>query len=251
VKIFAGALIFACLLMPIGTEARTGLVCIGVLAVLMLRDAKRRFLYLTGAALLGMAAIPFLPSTFTSRMTTIQGYQADSSANTRLAVWKWTWDYAQEHPYGGGFGAYQQNQIMVQTVDTRSAGGVQVVSTQMSADAGRAYHSSYFEMLGEQGFPGLFLFLIIHGLGLVRMEVLRRRWRGAEGETAWIAPLATALQSFQLIYLAGSLFVGIAFQPFVWMVVAVQIGFDTYVARRHRPAPKRPMRPLQPATAAA
>ena len=96
---------------------------------------------------------------------------------------------------------------------TQSAGDVQTVTAQTEADEGRAYHSSYFEMLGEQGFPGLILFLLIHGIGLVRMEVIRRRYRKAEGDEAWIAPLATALQHFQLIYLVGSLFVGIAYQP--------------------------------------
>ncbi|HYG29803.1 MAG TPA: putative O-glycosylation ligase, exosortase A system-associated [Allosphingosinicella sp.] len=251
VKLFAAGLVFACLLIPVGTEARTGLVCIAVLAILMLRDVKRRLLYMGLLGLAGLAALPMLPSSFTDRMGTISTYQADSSATTRIAVWGWTWDYVQENPLGGGFEAYRQNRIQVATVSQQESGNVVAVQASVHSDEGRAYHSSYFEMLGEQGFPGLFLFLIIHGLGLVRMEVLRRRWRGAEGETAWIAPLATALQSFQLIYLAGSLFVGIAFQPFVWMVVAVQIGFDTYVARRHRPAPRRPMRPLQPATAAA
>ncbi|MDQ4086786.1 MAG: putative O-glycosylation ligase, exosortase A system-associated [Pseudomonadota bacterium] len=249
VKLFAAALIFACLLMPIGTEARTGLVCIGVLAVLMLRDVKRRFLYLAGAALLGMAAVPFLPSSFTSRMTTIQGYQADSSASTRLAVWKWTWDYAQQNPYGGGFGAYQQNQIVVQTVDSRTAGGVQVVSAQMSTDAGRAYHSSYFEMLGEQGFPGLILFLVIHAIGLVRMEVIRRRYRRVAGDLAWVAPLATSLQHFHIIVLVGSVFVAIAYQPFPWLVFAVQIGFDTWVGQQERKT--RPARPAFGAAAPA
>ena len=233
-KAFAGALVFACLLMPIGTEARTGLVCIAVLGVLMLRNARRRFLYLGAAAALAAAALPFLPDSFTGRMATIQSYQADQSASVRLAVWDWTWNYALEHPTGGGFGAYRGNRIMVETVDTRSAGEVEIVSARMEADEGRAYHSAYFEMLGEQGFPGLILFLFIHGAGLVRMEVLRRRYRGAEGEEAWISPLATALQHFQIVYLVGSLFVGIAYQPFVWLVIGVQIGFDSWCARRRR-----------------
>src|SRR3954465_806680 len=77
VKLFAAGLVFACLLIPIGTEARTGLVCIAVLAVLMLRDARRRFLYIAGAAMLGVAAIPFLPSSFSNRMGTIQEFHAD------------------------------------------------------------------------------------------------------------------------------------------------------------------------------
>ncbi|HYI49253.1 MAG TPA: putative O-glycosylation ligase, exosortase A system-associated [Allosphingosinicella sp.] len=236
VKLFCGALVFACLLIPIGTEARTGLVCIGVLGLLLLRNTKRRFLYIGAACALGAAAIPFLPSSFTSRMDTIQGFKADESAGTRLAVWGWTWNYALDHPMGGGFEAYRQNRIQVSTVNQPAGGDSQLSSVQSLADEGRAYHSAYFEMLGEQGFPGLIIFLLIHGIGLVRMEVIRRRYRRAEGEDEWISPLATALQNFQLIYLVGALFVGIAYQPFVYLMIAGQIGFDTWLTRRERGA---------------
>jgi probable O-glycosylation ligase (exosortase A-associated) len=234
VKTFCFALVFACLLMPIGTEARTGLVCIAVLGLLMLRDAKRRLLYICGAGLLGLAAIPFLPASFTNRMETIQGFKADESAGTRLAVWGWTWNYALDHPMGGGFEAYRQNRIQVNTVNTQTSGEASVVTTQSIADEGRAYHSAYFEMLGEQGFPGLILFLLIHGIGLIRMEIVRRRYRRAEGEDAWISPLATALQNFQLVYLVGALFVGIAYQPFVYLMLGSQIGFDSWLSRREK-----------------
>ncbi|HYD13067.1 MAG TPA: DUF5935 domain-containing protein [Allosphingosinicella sp.] len=233
VKLFCAALIFACLLMPIGTEARTGLICIGVLGMLLLRDAKRRLLYIGAALALGAAAIPFLPSSFTQRMDTIQGFKADESAGTRLAVWGWTWNYALEHPGGGGFEAYRQNRIQVNMVNPDAA-ETGVVAIQSVADEGRAYHSAYFEMLGEQGFFGLILFLLIHGIGVVRMELIRRRYRRVEGEDAWIAPLATALQNFQLIYLVGALFVGIAYQPFVYLMLATQIGFDAWLTRRER-----------------
>ena len=79
VKTFCYALIFACLLIPVGTSTRTGLLCIGLLAVLMLRDVKRRVLYLSMMGAVALAAVPFLPSTFTERMGTIKTYQADAS----------------------------------------------------------------------------------------------------------------------------------------------------------------------------
>jgi len=239
VRLFAYSLIFACLLIPIGTEARTGLVCIGALAILMLRDVQRRLVYMGLVALACTVAIPFLPDSFTNRMSTIQSYQADESASTRLAVWSWTWNYAKENPLGGGFDAYRQNELRVRTVSVTGSGPVQIVDQTLQEDKARAYHSSYFEMLGEQGFPGLFLFLLIHGIGLLRMEVLRRRYQVEEGGNAWISPLATALQSGQIIYLVGSLFVGIAYQPFIYMLLAVQIGFDTFVSRRSRQAEHR------------
>jgi len=246
VRLFTAGLIFACLLIPVGTEARTGLICIGVLGVLMLRDTKRRMAYMVSAGVALAIAVPMLPSTFTARMNTISNHKADSSASTRLAVWGWTIDYASDNPLGGGFEAYRQNRVQVRTVAQSEAGTTTVVAENEFADEGRAWHSAYFEMLGEQGFPGLFLFLLIHFCGLVRMEVLRRRYRHAEGDKAWIAPLATALQHFQLIYLVGALFVGIAFQPFVLMMLSVQIGFDVLVARREQGARKEAASVRQP-----
>jgi probable O-glycosylation ligase (exosortase A-associated) len=235
VKLFCAALVFACLLIPVGTEARTGLVCIAVLALLMLRDVKRRLLYIAAVAFLGLAAIPFLPASFTSRMQTIEGYQSDQSAGTRLAVWGWTLHYVQDHPLGGGFEAYRQNHIQVRTTAQHDAGSVEIVSTRTEADAGRAWHSAYFEMLGEQGWPGLALFLLIHTICLVRLEIVRRRYRARE-DLPWVSPLATAFQHFEIVYLVGSAFVQTAWQPFGWMAVAVQIAFDSWLARHERAA---------------
>jgi probable O-glycosylation ligase (exosortase A-associated) len=252
VTLFAAGLIFACLLIPIGTEARTGLVCIAVLGILMLRDVQRRMVYMTIVGVAAIIAMPLLPQSFTNRMETISTYQADESATTRLAVWAWTWDYAKNNPMGGGFEAYRQNRLRVQTSGAIDLGSVQLIDRQVLEDRGRAYHSSYFEMLGEQGFPGLLLWLLIQGGGLLRMEVLRRRHRGAQGDDVWIAPLATALQHAQIIYLVGSLFVGIAFQPFMFMLIAVQIGFDTLVSRtKGAGKPQFLRRPAKRAPAAA
>lgn len=247
VKLYAAALIFACLLVPIGVQARTGLVCAAVLAILFLRTAKRRMLYVLGAATLGLVSIPFLPASFTERMGTIQNYEADQSASTRIAVWKWTWEFVQTHPMGGGFNAYIQNKIRytMPVVDDNGLDTGEVKSGEV-VDEGRAYHSSYFEMLGEQGFPGLIIWLLIHVGGVWRMEAIMRIYkrRGREDE-AWVIPLARALQNAQIIYLVGSLFVGIAFQPFVYMLVAMQISLDTYLARRRKESAWRPIKDLR------
>ena len=243
VKVFAWALCLACLLIPIGTEARTGLVCAAFLMLLFLRHAKRRMLY---GALLGVTALmalPFLPSSFTSRMDTIQNYQADQSASTRIAVWKWTWEYVQDNPLGGGFDAYLQNSLRYEAKKVDGAGSVQEVERQVVTDEKRAYHSSYFEMLGEQGFPGLFLWLLLNFGTVLRMEIIRRRYeKRTEPEVQWVAPYALAMQQGHLVYLVGSLFVGIAYQPFVFMLIALQIGVDSYLRRREKDAAWHPIR---------
>ncbi|WOF43960.1 putative O-glycosylation ligase, exosortase A system-associated [Sphingopyxis indica] len=242
VSLFAFALCFACMLIPVGTQARTGLICLGVFAILSLRAVKHRFLYMAGAALLVAAAIPFLPQSYTTRMETLEDYRVDQSASTRVAVWAWTWNYAKEHPFGGGFEAYRQNRLRVETIG--GADAADAADTAVHDERARAYHSAYFEMLGEQGYPGLALWLLLHVAGILQMERLRRRYlKTRRAEEQWIAPLATALQHGHIIYLVGALFVGIAFQPFIYMMVALEIGLSTYCRRRERQSGWRTMAP--------
>lgn len=247
VTLFALALTFACLLIPIGTQTRTGLLCIGLVAVLSLRSVKRRFLYASLAAVAALAAIPFLPASYTERMSLIENHKSDNSASTRVAVWMWTIDYVKDHPLGGGFDSFRGNRIKVETVDTGGSGNNVATEVTETFDKGRAFHSSYFEMLGEQGYPGLALWLTLQAMGLWQMERIRARFkkRTGPGET-WQAPLANALQQAQVVYLAGSLFVGIAYQPFIYMLIGLQCGLWSYLkrtARQDRIAIPRPRGP--------
>lgn len=232
VTVFAAALTFACLLVPIGTEARTGLLCIAGLCVLMLRYAKRRLLFIVGAGALGLVALPFLPQSFYDRMATIGAPGGDESASTRVAVWRWTIDYVAERPLGGGFDAYRSNRFTYTMPVTVKDGNTTSVTYREVEDKARAFHSSIFEMLGEQGWPGLIMWALLHLVGLWQMERVQRRWRHAEDEAErWIAPLAAALQMGAVIYLIGATFQGIAYQPVILMLVGLQIALHTYCRR--------------------
>ncbi|WP_287980437.1 DUF5935 domain-containing protein [Sphingomonas sp.] len=255
VKGFCLALIFACLLIPVGTSTRTGLLCIVLVALLSIRNARRKFLYLGLIGASAALAVPFLPASFTQRMSTIENHQADESASTRVAVWAWTIDYARSHPFGGGFDAYRGNHIRyeIRKADP-AAGPTGAVTDTAVTDKARGYHSAYFEMLGEQGYPGLAIWVSISLIGLFRMEVLRRRYRDSDGEFAWAGPLAAALQTAHCVYLLGAAFIAIAFQPFIYMLIGAQIGLDTYLARRRKEsadtggfARRRPSAPPLPA----
>jgi len=236
---FVAALIFACALIPVGTQARTGLVCLGILCVLYLRTAKHRILISGAMSLVLVIAVPFLPQSFLQRMNTIEDHQSDQSASTRIGVWKWTMGYAKEHPMGGGFEVYMSSRVSYDTISTQKDGGTATVTRNHVVEEGRAFHSSYFEMLGEQGYPGLALWLLLQVSGLVQMEMIRRRWKNRKGpDEAWAAPLAVALQLAQVVYLIGSLFVGIAFQPFILMLIGLQCGLWSYLKRISRPAPE-------------
>ncbi len=133
---------------------------------------------------------------------------------------------------------------------------------QTAADTRAAVRTAYFDVVA--GEARLALLDEIHGLAVrareaaqerfaagrsPRLEVLQADLAAAQAENdqiaaraettaarttlnallAWpletVAPLATALQHFQLIYLVGSLFVATAFQPFIWMAIALLVYF--------------------------
>ncbi|MEP3422396.1 MAG: DUF5935 domain-containing protein [Erythrobacter sp.] len=230
VSAFALGLVFASLLIPVGTEARTGLLCIAALGVLLLRYTKRRFTFVAAAGVLGLTALPFLPASYYERMATIAQPGGDESASTRLAVWSWTLDYASRNPMGGGFDSYRANSFTYVMPVREVTGNTVTVQYRDVVDEGRAFHSSIFEVLGEQGYPGLLMWLMLQGLGVWQMERIYRRWKGAtDEEDAWISPLAAALQMASLIYLVGALFQGIAYQPVMLMIIGLQIGLNSYL----------------------
>ena len=249
---FVAGLVFACLLIPVGTAARTGLVCAAVLAVLLMRSVRYKFVYGGIAAVAMVAAIPFLPQSFTERMGTIANHQSDESASTRVQVWKWTLDYVKEKPFGGGFDAYLGNSFTYETRKVVGEGNTLTVESNEVTDKGRAYHSAYFEMLGEQGWLGLFLWLLLHALGVWQMERIRRRFgKNEDGPRSWQWGLANALQQSQVVYLVGALFVGIAYQPFIFMLVGLQCALWSYVQRTERVPRKARFKRAQPLPATA
>ncbi len=241
--LFALALSFAALLTPIGTQTRTGLICIAVLGGLMMRSVKHKFLFAGMAVVAVLVAIPFLPAAYTERMSTITDHQSDQSASTRVAVWSWTLDYVAANPMGGGFDAYRGNSFTYNTRDVTEVGGTQQVEYREITEESRAYHSAYFEVLGEQGYFGFLIWIMIHVSGLFSMERLRRKYaRFTDREAVKWRALATALQHGHIIYLFGALFIGVGYQPFVFMLVGLEIALATVLARdpRHEVEEVRP-----------
>jgi putative inorganic carbon (HCO3(-)) transporter len=204
----------------IGTFARTAIVGAGVMVFGLLFHSRRKVLFVCLALPIAASLSVVLSTQWRDRISTIENPQADTSADTRLIIWNWTLDYAQSHPYGGGFYVHNTSRIVVPTPGQE----------QPVVEIGRAPHSVYFELLGEHGWIGLALFLSIATASLLTLMRTSRRCRPVP-DLAWCRDLAKALQISILTVLACGAFIGISYQPTLWNLFALSVCVSEYARR--------------------
>lgn len=224
----------ACVLATIGTHARTGLIGLAVVGIAVWLKSKHKVLLAVAGMIAVGVGLQLASDSWTDRMLTIKSYDSENSALGRLRVWEWTIDYAKENPLGGGFNVFVLNSV---TLPTEAGHDIEV--------KGKAFHSIYFEVLGEHGFVGLFLFLGIAWLSF------RYLWKAARAgrehqELQWMASLASALIISLLALMACGAFIGIAFQPPLYYIFSASFCIHAYIRRLHvaanKPSPIRAYR---------
>jgi probable O-glycosylation ligase (exosortase A-associated) len=209
------------LVTSVGTFARTGLIGMAVLGTLMFIESRKKLLAIMAIIPVAAGLYLFPPQAWTARMDTINNYQDDNSAMVRIEVWKWTLNFAVSHPLGGGFNSYYINEIHIPPL---GPGQPETV------DHGRAFHNSFMEVLGEQGFPGIAIFLTLIVGTWVSLRRTARRCRG-NPDLLWCEDLCKSLGVGLLVLAPCTMFVGIAFQPFYWYNFALGACLSEYVRR--------------------
>jgi probable O-glycosylation ligase (exosortase A-associated) len=223
--LFLGIIVIA-LATVVGTTARTGIIAVGVMCLISMLQSKKKLWWIAGLALAGVVILNLdLSATrWGNRMSTIETYNADSSAMGRIKVWQWTLDYVGSHPLGGGFDAYLHNRIIGIAPDGAT---IYLPEGQVG---GKAFHSIYFEVLGEQGIVGFVMYFLMVGLALIKLLRLKAAWKDDPG-MAWLAALANAMMTSIFVILAGGSFVGIAYQPYMFYMLSLTVALDQYAAR--------------------
>jgi probable O-glycosylation ligase (exosortase A-associated) len=223
--LFLGIIVIA-LATVVGTTARTGIIAVAVMCLISMLQSKKKMWWIAGLALAGIVVLNLDLSTtrWGNRMSTIETYSADQSAMGRIKVWQWTLDYVGKHPLGGGFDAYLHNRIVGVSPDGET------IFLPEGQVGGKAFHSIYFEVLGEQGILGFIMYFLAVGLALIKLIRLRSAWKDDPG-MGWIAGLANAMMTSIFVVLAGGSFVGIAYQPYLFYMLGLTVAIDQYVAR--------------------
>jgi probable O-glycosylation ligase (exosortase A-associated) len=214
----------------VGTYERSALIGMGVLGIaLVARSKNKAFLAVVVLCVATVIAVS-AGTAYMNRMSTITTYQQDTgSAEARLRVWNWTMNFALTHPLGGGFMAFSTSVIEVPGTSTEPA----------HVETGRAYHSSYFEVLGEQGFPGIAIFFGMALLTFRRLGVMRRMTRDVP-EFEWLASLCSSIEIGMLVFFTSSAFVSLSFQPMIWYFVALTLAINGHLYHARRMAQSAP-----------
>ncbi|WP_019028742.1 putative O-glycosylation ligase, exosortase A system-associated [Colwellia piezophila] len=212
-QVFIFALICTAIFTVIGSYARTGLIGLALFGYFMFIKSKHKFgglmLLLIGAGIV----FTFAPEAWFNRMGTIENSSADSSALGRIVVWKWTVEFASSHIFGGGFNAYLANLGLLDLFHDNQ-------NISFAAKA-KAFHSIYFEVLGEHGFIGLAIYLSII------LTLLSQLKKIAKTRTCqWELGLSKALSQSLLLFCVCGAFVGVAFQPIFYILTAFVVSLS-------------------------
>jgi putative inorganic carbon (hco3(-)) transporter len=201
----------------LGSYSRGALLGLGVtLAMLLLKSRRALATVLVMVGVFG-AALYLLPDQWAARMSTIQEYEQDASTAGRFDAWNFAFRLARDHPFlGGGQLVGTDDRLFKQYVPT--------------AVASRAAHSIYFEVLGETGFVGLGLFLLLLFFSFRGGSNIIKSTRNRP-DLAWARSLAAMLQVAFVGYAAAGAFLSLGFFDLYYALIAVMTATQVVVRR--------------------
>lgn len=179
----------------IGSQSRgalLGMVAMGVFLWLKSRDKIITGFYISVVVII-LAAI--MPQTWYDRMSTINTYEEDLSAQGRINAWHTAFNVAKDRITGGGFDMWEP------PVFHKYAPNPHLVLD---------VHSIYFEVMGEHGFIGFTLFILLGVMTWIRAQQIIKRCK-YDPDKKWATDLAAMIQVSLIGYATGGAFLGLAY----------------------------------------
>ncbi len=189
------------------TYSRGGFLALALVGGMLLIKARYKVLAVIMMFAAVMALTFIVPEKWTARMDTInaEAGEQDASAHGRINAWRTAWNLAIDRPLtGGGFETFTPA-----VYDRYSPEPWNV----------RDVHSNYFEMLGEQGFIGLGLYMMLLFYCLITLSRLKS-WVARNPQFSWARHYPDMLQVAVLAYMLGGTFLGRAYFDLFYQLVA-------------------------------
>jgi probable O-glycosylation ligase (exosortase A-associated) len=200
----------------LSTQSRGAFLAVSAMVMWVWLKSSRKFAI--GAVIALMVPVFWfaMPDKWHERMATITEYEQDGSAMGRINAWGFAYNVAQDRPMvGGGF------RVFVPELFHEYA--------PVPEDFHDA-HSIYFEVLGELGFVGLALFLLLGALSLRGAGDVERLTRNRD-DLAWANFLARMLQASLVGYATGGMFLGLAYWDLYYHLVVLIVVLREHVTK--------------------
>ncbi len=215
-KLGMTASMILCAAAALGSQSRGALLAIAAMSVTLWWRAKNKFAVGLGLVIVAIPLLAFMPETWVSRMNTIQTYEEDRSAMGRISAWWAAWNIALKYPAGVGF-------------DPATA----EIFARFSPypDMVHAAHSIYFQILGNHGFIGLAMFLLIWITTWRAAEQLRTA-KDLPPAALWTAELASMCQVSLVGFAIGGAFLSLAYFDLPYNIAILIILTKVWVDKK-------------------
>jgi putative inorganic carbon (HCO3(-)) transporter len=191
----------------LGTQSRGAFLAIVAMGILLWLRSREKALAAVVIGLTGLALTALMPDSWDQRMQTIGASDQDASAMGRINAWQMAFHLANDRLLGGGFFIYTD--------------GIFARYAPVPDDV-HAAHSIYFQVLGEHGYVGLILFLLVGAFTFSTANRIRREAQRRE-DAQWLYHLAGMMQVSMIGYAVGGAFLSLAYfdLPYNVMVILV------------------------------
>jgi len=207
------------------THSRGALLGLLVIIPLLFLKSRAKLLLLPLLIAAGLIGPSLMPSNWTEKMETIEGYEQDISANQRLNSWWVAYQLAKDSPVlGGGFKTFSMEIYQTYIPD--------YIYANQQHDA----HSIYFQVLAEHGFPGLALFLALMVSTFVSLRYIIHVTRD-RADQEWINDCAKMLEISLAGYAVSGAFLSMSYFDLFYHVVVITVLLKVLVARAPAGAP--------------
>ncbi len=199
----------------VGTHSRGGFIALATVTLAALLKSRYKLRTLMMAAVAAAVLASVVPSAWKERMENIGSYQQDASSMNRINSWWMAFHLASDRPLGGGFDTFNEE-----------------VFARYAPNPAHVFnaHSIYFEVLGEHGFIGLILFLVL-GLLALRTATWIVRHTQARDDLKWASNLAAMTQLSLIGYAVAGTFQNLAYFDLYYHLVGILILTRVIVER--------------------
>lgn len=191
----------------LGSQSRGAFIGIMAIGLFFLSKTNQK---LVSTVLVGIVAgmiVFFMPQAWWDRMDTIKTYDQDTSAMSRINAWEFALNVANDRVMGGGA-----------NMSTREMYALYAPDPTMVFDI----HSIYFEILGEQGWIGFGLFLLIALFSWIRCGRIARLYKN-DPSNNWASDLALMIQVSLIGYASAGTFLGLAYFDYYYDLIAISV----------------------------